>query len=40
VSGLGLGLYVARGLAQAMGGDVVLTGAGAPGATFRLVLPK
>jgi PAS domain S-box-containing protein len=38
--GLGLGLYVARGLAQAMGGDVVLATVGGAGGTFRLVLPK
>jgi PAS domain S-box-containing protein len=39
VRGIGLGLYVARGLAQAMGGDVVLATPEGPGATFRLVLP-
>jgi two-component system, OmpR family, sensor kinase len=38
--GLGLGLYVARGLAQAMGGDVVLATHEGPGATFRLELPE
>jgi two-component system sensor histidine kinase KdpD len=37
--GLGLGLYVARGLAQAMGGDVLLATTVGPGATFRLELP-
>jgi PAS domain S-box-containing protein len=37
--GLGLGLYVARGLAQAMGGDVVLATTEGAGATFRLELP-
>jgi PAS domain S-box-containing protein len=39
VRGLGLGLYVARGLAQAMGGDVVLATTEGAGATFRLELP-
>jgi PAS domain S-box-containing protein len=38
--GLGLGLYVARGLAQAMGGDVTLAADAGPGARFRLVMPK
>jgi PAS domain S-box-containing protein len=38
--GLGLGLYIARYLARAHGGDVELAREPGPGATFRLVLPR
>ena len=38
--GMGLGLYLSRGLARAHGGDVVLLDEGPPGATFVLRLPR
>ncbi|HEU4406097.1 MAG TPA: PAS domain S-box protein [Polyangiaceae bacterium] len=38
--GLGLGLYIARYLARAHGGDVELLREGGPGAAFRLALPR
>lgn len=38
-SGTGLGLYVARGLARAHGGDLVLAAIAGAGATFVLTLP-
>ena len=37
--GSGLGLYIARRLARAMGGDITLTSAAGEGARFTLVLP-
>ena len=38
--GMGLGLYISRGLARAHGGDVVLLDGDPPGATFVLRLPR
>ncbi len=38
--GLGLGLYIARYIARAHGGEVELVREGRPGATFRLTLPR
>lgn len=40
VKGMGLGLYISRGLARAHGGDVVLLDEGPPGAAFALRLPR
>lgn len=40
IKGMGLGLYVSRGLARAHGGDVTLLDDGRPGATFVLRLPR
>lgn len=37
--GVGLGLALSRGLARQMGGDLAVVDDGAPGATFKLVLP-
>jgi two-component system, OmpR family, sensor kinase len=37
--GLGLGLYLARGIAEAHGGTVALDGTGPTGTTFQLALP-
>lgn len=37
--GLGLGLFIARGIARAHGGDLVLQSTGAHGSTFLLTLP-
>jgi signal transduction histidine kinase len=39
-TGAGLGLAVARGLAQRLGGDVEVSSSPGAGATFRLVLPS
>lgn len=38
-SGLGLGLFISRGIARAHGGDLVLADDGPPGATFVVRLP-
>ncbi|WP_374405522.1 sensor histidine kinase [Pelagerythrobacter sp.] len=38
--GSGLGLYISRRLARAMGGDLSVTGKAGEGATFRLDLPR
>lgn len=38
-SGAGLGLPIARGIARAHGGDLVVVGGGGAGARFRLTLP-
>ncbi|MBW3668751.1 MAG: response regulator [Actinobacteria bacterium] len=40
VKGMGLGLYISRGLARAHGGDLVLLDEGPPGAAFALRLPR
>lgn len=40
VGGLGLGLWMARGIAEAHGGTVALEAAPAEGATFVLTVPK
>lgn len=40
VKGMGLGLYISRGLARAHGGDVVILDEGPPGAAFALRLPR
>jgi signal transduction histidine kinase len=37
--GTGLGLYISRHLARAMGGDLVVTSAAGEGARFELTLP-
>jgi signal transduction histidine kinase len=39
VAGTGLGLYIARGLARAHGGDLILSETGENGCTFLLLLP-
>jgi len=39
VPGLGLGLAIARGLAQDLGGDLALEAGDGSGACFRLTLP-
>lgn len=40
IKGMGLGLYISRGLARAHGGDLVLLDEGPPGAVFVLRLPR
>ena len=40
VKGMGLGLFISRGLARAHGGDLLLLDEGPPGATFLLRLPR
>lgn len=38
-TGLGLGLYISRGIARAHGGDLVVHRTDATGSEFRLTLP-
>lgn len=38
--GIGLGLFIARGVVVAMGGDITVDSAPGQGATFRVVLPR